>query len=285
MTQRRFIVGSEWIYLKIYSGPKTLEGILMNEMRRKVNALVRRGAVDYYFFIRYADPEYHIRLRLHCSNKDQYPIVLDEINETLSYYAQKLIVPKIQWDTYVRELERYRGDLIPVFEQLFSYDSRFIMDYLSEVECSDQDRYLVSMKYMDALLDQCGMSIKDKIAFTKANRDAYFQEIYKSNEDMGHLLNRKYRPLRKTISDLLDQDDPQSKWQRNLRKYMKRIKPLTAKVLQSDSSKEITSVIHMHVNRMFRTEQRLSEFVIYWYLHKYYQSKDAMASNAGSKAA
>ena len=38
---------------------------------------------------------------------------------------------------------------------------------------------------------------------------------------------------------------------------------------------ELTSVIHMHVNRMFRTNQRACEMVIYWYLSKYYKSKKA----------
>lgn len=30
MTQRIFIIGGEWIYFKIYSGPKTIENIFIN---------------------------------------------------------------------------------------------------------------------------------------------------------------------------------------------------------------------------------------------------------------
>ncbi len=30
--KRRFIVGEEWLYLKVYSGPNLLEGILSNEI-------------------------------------------------------------------------------------------------------------------------------------------------------------------------------------------------------------------------------------------------------------
>lgn len=283
MIKRRFIVGSEWIFLKIYSGPKTLEGILINDIRRKVNSLVKSGAIDQYFFIRYADPEYHIRLRLHCLDQERYMVVLNEVNEWLDYYTRKLIVTKVQWDTYARELERYGGDLMPYYEKLFFYDSRFIMDYLGGVGCLDQDRFLVSMKYMDALMNQCGMSLGDRISFAKKNRDAYFQEIYKSNEDIGHLVNRKYRQERKRISDMLDADDLKSGWQRALKRYMKQIGPILDTVRQKDFHHELTSLIHMHVNRMFRTEQRLSEFVIYWYLHKYYQSKEAMTQNSGFK--
>lgn len=36
---------------------------------------------------------------------------------------------------------------------------------------------------------------------------------------------------------------------------------------------KLSSIIHMHVNRMYRINQRTVELVIYWYLNKYYRSK------------
>ena len=38
--QRKFIIGDEWLYFKIYSGPKTLESILLNEVYILVNELM-----------------------------------------------------------------------------------------------------------------------------------------------------------------------------------------------------------------------------------------------------
>lgn len=35
----------------------------------------------------------------------------------------------------------------------------------------------------------------------------------------------------------------------------------------------------MHVNRMYRINQRTVELVIYWYLNKYYRSKKAILCN------
>lgn len=37
MTQRRYIIGEEWIYLKVYTGPMTIETILVNNIENKLN--------------------------------------------------------------------------------------------------------------------------------------------------------------------------------------------------------------------------------------------------------
>ncbi|MFK1733872.1 lantibiotic dehydratase C-terminal domain-containing protein [Bacteroides fragilis] len=42
---------------------------------------------------------------------------------------------------------------------------------------------------------------------------------------------------------------------------------------------KLSSIIHMHVNRMYRINQRTVELVIYWYLNKYYRSKKAILCN------
>lgn len=41
-TQRIFIPGSEWFYLKIYSGEKTLDKILVQELYRIINKALKK---------------------------------------------------------------------------------------------------------------------------------------------------------------------------------------------------------------------------------------------------
>ena len=56
---RTFNLGDEWIYLKVYSGPKILEKILINEIIQLVELMQREKIIDKFFYIRYFDDDYH----------------------------------------------------------------------------------------------------------------------------------------------------------------------------------------------------------------------------------
>ena len=132
MTQRRYIIGEEWIYLKVYTGPMTIETILVNNIENKLNQFFKKKIIDKFFFIRYMDPEYHIRIRLHCANLNYYSQILFEIHKSLHHFVKNLTITKVVWDTYSRELERYDNNHINLFEDLFYYDSSFILKYLKK---------------------------------------------------------------------------------------------------------------------------------------------------------
>lgn len=68
MEDRIFIPGSEWLYFKIYTGTKTGDDILKNEVYDFVHDLRRKNIIDQWFFVRYNDPDFHLRLRLHINN-------------------------------------------------------------------------------------------------------------------------------------------------------------------------------------------------------------------------
>lgn len=65
MIQRKFIPGSQWLYFKIYTGVKTADEVLAHTIRPFLRELYAERWIDGSFFIRYNDPDFHIRLRLH----------------------------------------------------------------------------------------------------------------------------------------------------------------------------------------------------------------------------
>lgn len=67
--ERRFLPGSEWTYLKIYATFKQHDEIITHAVREIVNRLTEEGLIDCWFFIRYADPEPHLRIRFHASTE------------------------------------------------------------------------------------------------------------------------------------------------------------------------------------------------------------------------
>lgn len=273
MVQRRFIIGSEWIYFKIYSGPKIIEKIFVYDIIPAVNSLITSGFIDSYFFVKYMDPDYHIRLRLHCIDTKNYGYILGKFNQKLRKYLNNLTITKVQIDTYNRELERYRGNEIVKFEKIFFYDSCMISTCLKRLECSDNNRYKISIRYIDALMEMCGFNIDQKISFVDYNRMAYLQEIYQSDKTVKAILNSKYRAIKNEINDCFCIDKKLG-WL-EVSQCIKKIDSISHN-FHPIVKNELSSVIHMHINRMFRTKQRTVELVLYWYLYKYYVSQKAI---------
>lgn len=123
-------------------------------------------------------------------------------------------------------------------------------------------------------MEMCGFDINQRISFVNHNRIAYFQEIYQSDKEAKAMLNLKYRTIKDEINDCFNSD--KFKWlNMEVSQCMKNIDPVSRK-LHPIFENELTSIIHMHINRMFRTRQRTIELVLYWCLHKYYVSQKAI---------
>ena len=63
VVKRTYQLGEEWLYYKVYCGVRTANSILANEISSLTQELLSDGLIDKWFFIRYADPEKHLRLR------------------------------------------------------------------------------------------------------------------------------------------------------------------------------------------------------------------------------
>src|SRR3546814_1711963 len=68
--QRSFPPGSEWVYLKLYLGQGECDRLLMKEVNGFINRLKQEGLLQKWFFIRYADPEYNLRIRVLLRKRD-----------------------------------------------------------------------------------------------------------------------------------------------------------------------------------------------------------------------
>ena len=55
-TKRIFIIGDEWLYLKLYTGVKTADYILTTHFKNLLDQMIRNEYIDHWFFIRYSDP-------------------------------------------------------------------------------------------------------------------------------------------------------------------------------------------------------------------------------------
>ena len=63
-TIRSFYPGDKWLYYKLYGGVKSCDFILPIYILPMMNRLKRMHLISKWFYIRYSDPDFHIRLRI-----------------------------------------------------------------------------------------------------------------------------------------------------------------------------------------------------------------------------
>ena len=133
--QRTFAPGSQWLYLKAYTGTASADRILTDTVGPVIAGLRSAGVVDDWFFLRYTDPEHHLRLRLHGDPAALRDHALPALTDALAPLFGDGTVSKVVLDTYHREIERYGGDDgIELAEQIHAADSDAVLDVLGMLD-------------------------------------------------------------------------------------------------------------------------------------------------------
>jgi thiopeptide-type bacteriocin biosynthesis protein len=122
--------GSEWLYAKLYSPSTMQEAILTRHLPRLVTAVA--DDVDRWFFLRYRDPEPHLRLRFHGDPAALAARVLPVLRDWADGLRRARLVGGLVLDTYHPELERYGGPAaMTAAEQVFHTDSMAVLAQLA----------------------------------------------------------------------------------------------------------------------------------------------------------
>ena len=124
---RQFPPGSEWLYAKVYCPLGGIDELLRAQVRPLLSSLPP-GTIDRWFFIRYADPRPHLRLRFQGRSQMLLETVLPALRARLAPLLATGRVASLDLGTYERELERYGGDSgMPICEEIFRVDSEAVV--------------------------------------------------------------------------------------------------------------------------------------------------------------
>ncbi|HEV2481172.1 MAG TPA: lantibiotic dehydratase [Puia sp.] len=286
--KRIFPPGSHWFYVKLYTGTATSDRILAECILPVAEKLLAEKAIDKWFYIRYFDPKPHIRLRFHNDKlPDFWKMVLDELNLAIGEFLNKEIVFSMQIDTYQRELERYGADNMEAAESMFFHDSMAIARFLQLVDGEETEvlRWLFAAKNIDRLLYDAGLRLEGKYALIKEMRDNFFAE-FGGDTSLNQDLNDRYRKHSKALQEAIGGSVDESRQSQFdlmdelLSKRSAGWKDLFAVGRLQEAlflRQLVPSYIHMSLNRLFISNQRKHELVIYHYLFKFYGSQIAIA--------
>jgi thiopeptide-type bacteriocin biosynthesis protein len=119
--------GSEWLFVKLYCLPNHENEVICESMFTFAENAVASGLADSWFFIRYADPDPHIRLRFRGLPDRLTGQLFGHICDWAGRLMADGLCLKFVFDTYEREIERYGGQAgMAAAETLFFVDSRCV---------------------------------------------------------------------------------------------------------------------------------------------------------------
>jgi thiopeptide-type bacteriocin biosynthesis protein len=296
MIQRNFILGESWLYYKIYSAPRTSDIFLAEVVKPLTEELLQSKLIDQWFFIRYADPKHHLRLRFHFSDTKNIGAVIAKLQPLLSQYLDDFLIWDVQTATYKREVERYGENTMQPSEALFHHDSKMIVDFLHLIQEVEDDtiRWLFALRAIDSFLDSFQCDDENKLNLLDHLQESFRAE-FNVSKDLAKQLNDKFRAERQRITAFMELDIQGNheyaaffslliNKQAKDAPYIEQIAALHRKgALQVQLPNLLSSYIHMLMNRLFKSKNRLHEMVCYDFLFRHYKSKVARRKSASSK--
>ena len=230
----RMIDYSDTVYLNLYTREIYADEILINLSEMLPKILKEQD----FFFIRYWDPIFHLRLRIRNCGEKKF-IITEEILKAVEKlgYLDSGVIFRYTTDNFLPEINRYGGEkLYKYVEQYFIAESKLIIQLLS---CKEEDIIYISIKCLLLILNELTKSdlveskkiLKSIIDNTEPIADST-QEVYKKY--ISDRQNKKVYEVRKNIIEC-----------RKILTQMANLEPKTV-----SKRKFIGSILHMFVNRI-----------------------------------
>ncbi|TWR26779.1 hypothetical protein FPZ42_07005 [Mucilaginibacter achroorhodeus] len=256
--QRRFLPGSQWLYLKLYAQETMTNRVLLDVVRPVLRQA--KDDFDQWFFIRYTDPDPHIRLRLR--RKDPASgLLLALIAQRAGSVGSLDLIKSVQVEPYERELERYGAKRMEAVEAVFAAGSELSMAAIVK-GLPEMSFALLTVARM------CEVFLPDKVErvlFVGRRADA-FKEEFKTEKTERLALDADYRELRPALESIFRE--------RPLKKQTGRLLETIQKLVADGDRKLLADLCHMQINRSFASTQRRKEMELWYFLQKWLKRPD-----------
>ncbi|WP_437757316.1 lantibiotic dehydratase [Sorangium sp. So ce1389] len=275
--------GSEWLYAKLYAGRADADRLLRDVVAGVVSAARSSGAADRWFFVRYGDPDWHVRLRLRGSPERLITEVLPALRAAAAAPMADGTLWRLQLDTYEPELERYGGaEGVDLAERLFMADSEAVLALLLLDDAARaDDRSRLAVRSSAALLDALGLDSDAQRALL-ADLAQRFRRELRPTADFERQLGARYRAERPLLERAMAAraSDPA---EGVLRRRGAALAGVAGALRESAPRLGVElpalsgAYLHMHVNRLLRAPSRAEELRIYDFLLRLRESQAARA--------
>lgn len=291
LTARRlFPPGSEWLYAKLYCGEVTADRVLTEVIGPVVRDAIAAGEIDRWFFLRYSDPDSHLRVRFHGDPARLLGSLMPRLGRALAPFLAEQIVRKVVLDTYDREIERYGGDrAIELVETLFWRDSEAVLAIFNAFDGSAFDlRWRVAVRGIEGTLVALGLTTEQRAQIYATSRESLgseFSAVTATWRGVGDKFTKERASLEQLFVGDAERDAAHhlAPCFAALATRDAAFAETAAELATRDRAGELSrpvvdfawSLVHMHANRMLHASARAQEMVLYDFLRRLHAAKRA----------
>lgn len=244
------------VYFKLFVDKDIANTIILDLVPFFKN-LVDEGTISHFVFLYYYAPDFHIRFRVF---SDQQLKFMEELNKVLSEKVS--YIDSLQYDTYDREMLRYQGDHILFFEKIYYWDSLIACEIIKYASDSNIEDWLFCIKTALYYIDCFFSTIEDKINYLKKIKDSFGIELGITPEN-NKAINRIILENKNNIDLILSNDYPE------IDDILGKIRlEIETNLKNLDKEDHTFDLIHMHVMRIVKKDNRFVEYIIYCILEK-----------------
>ncbi|WEA00726.1 thiopeptide-type bacteriocin biosynthesis protein [Mucilaginibacter sp. SJ] len=275
--QRLFIPGRKWLYLKIYCTEFVSDQVLSEVIRPLISS--HRENIQSWFFIRYSDPDPHLRVRVKVGSSQALHLIADQLSESLTNAQEMGMVSTAISDAYQREVERYSPELIESVEEYFQAGSEWVINNLDILQKDPLSAFGVIYKLTEIFLETGLLRFFEW-------RAASFVKEFGGKKELKLGFDRRYRQYQKQLGQAVASCDCSTNELFN--NLINQIAHLSSSSSSWSSERRhilLADLLHMQVNRMFNMAQRHHEGLIFYCLFKYEVGRINRAENISTPAA
>lgn len=269
----------EWLFVKIYLSPLNGEKFLLNPFRGFVQDLHHDDEEVKFFFIKYHDPDHHLRIRFKINNSEKVRSRIEQkISKSLAPLLVSGEVQSLSFETYERELERYGPNIIENIEELFCLDSNCTFLNLYSLSSIDEKEKLVYMcKVVDVYMGLFFVDWTDREKLIEIMFDSFYKE-FGGTKGIKVTLDTKFREYRRLLEEtFVDPESKDSNIYQTLHHFISDAEPIVKSIISKIETKSrlyhvVFSMIHMAMNRLSSGLARKHELIVYYFVYKYYKS-------------
>lgn len=286
--RRSFAPGSEWLYVKFYTGAASADAILTDLIAPVVARARRAKTITGWFFLRNADPRWHVAVALR-GDPVRLARMLPRLNRDAAPFLQDGRLWRIAVDTYEREAERYGGESgVELAESLYEADSDAALAILARLESGSgaDERWRLALRGCHEALLDFGLDLAARTDVITRARETLGVAL-RVNVVLERQLGARFRAERASLVELLavkaTSKHPLSAGVGVMEKRSTRVRSVVEELRAREQDGRVSVPAHhlvegllrMHCNRLLRCDHRAQELVIYEFLQRLYVSEAA----------
>ena len=247
--------GARWVYAKFFTGTGGADQVIARA-HQLATALTTAGVIDGWFFLRYREDGYHVRVRLRPVDAQRRAAVLVELDRLGQGLRAAGLVTRVATDEYVPEVARYGGPAnLALAERLFSADSDVVAGHVASGS-DEQTRLYLTVGTTLRRVRAAFATVSEQQEFLRSCQgglDVHF-------EREGNPLGKFYREHRPALTAFIEENHAVSAADEL---FGELASALRASLGKNAGDPVLAAVLHMHCNRVFAVDSRRLEFLTY----------------------